>query len=73
MIAAIELDDKTHEDAARARTDDKKNKATVAAGLRLVRWSVRALPSEEAIRSELLAPELPDGRKEPTFRSADAT
>ena len=73
VIAAIELDDKTHEDAARARTDDKKNKATVAAGLRLVRWSVRALPSEEAIRSELLAPELPDGRKEPTLRSADAT
>jgi hypothetical protein len=58
VIAAIELDDKSHERASRARTDDKKNKATADAGLRLVRWNVRALPSEEAIRAELLAPSI---------------
>jgi hypothetical protein len=56
VVAAIELDDKTHESASRARTDDKKNKASADAGLRLFRWNVRALPSEEAIRAQLLAP-----------------
>jgi len=58
VIAAIELDDKIHERASRAYTDDKKNKATADAGLRLFRWNVRALPSEEVIRAELLAPPL---------------
>jgi len=56
VIAAVELDDKKHESSSRAKTDDKKNKATADAGLRLVRWHVRSLPSEEAIRSELLTP-----------------
>jgi hypothetical protein len=72
VIAAIELDDKTHDNAARARTDGKKNKAAADAGLRLVRWNVRALPSEEVIRAELLAPLLPDDVKGPTARKAGA-
>lgn len=55
VIAAIELDDKTHELPNRASTDEKKNKASVDAGLRLIRWHVRSLPSEELIRQELLA------------------
>jgi len=67
VIAAIELDDKTHESESRAYTDDKKNKAAADAGLRLVRWSVRTLPSEEAIRSELLAPLLTGEKMEPRF------
>jgi hypothetical protein len=56
VIAAIELDDKTHEREARILTDGKKDKATADAGVRLVRWNVRALPSEETIREELLGP-----------------
>ena len=56
VIAAVELDDKTHESDDRASTDEKKNKASADAGLRLLRWHVRSLPSEEAIREELLAP-----------------
>jgi hypothetical protein len=56
VIAAIELDDKSHESSSRAKTDDKKSKATADAGLRLIRWHVRSLPSEEVIRAELLAP-----------------
>jgi hypothetical protein len=56
VIAAIELDDKTHESESRVRTDGKKDKATADAGLRLVRWNVRSLPSEGAIREELIAP-----------------
>ena len=54
VVAAVELDDKTHESDDRASTDEKKNKASADAGLRLLRWHVRSLPSEEAIREELL-------------------
>lgn len=58
VIAAIELDDKSHDSASRVGTDAKKNKATSDAGLRLVRWNVRSLPSEDAIRGEISAPQL---------------
>jgi hypothetical protein len=60
VIAAIELDDKTHESASRTRTDEKKNKASADAGLRLLRWQARSLPSEQAIRDELLPKALPE-------------
>lgn len=59
VIAAIELDDKTHESPNRASTDEKKNKASTDAGLRLIRWHVRSLPSEEIIRQEFLASRAP--------------
>lgn len=55
VVAAIELDDKTHEFRDRVFTDEKKNRASADAGLRLIRWHVRSLPSEELIRQELLA------------------
>ena len=55
VIAAIELDDKSHESKSRATTDEKKNKATADAGLKLVRWHVRSLPDEAQIRRELEA------------------
>jgi hypothetical protein len=55
-IAAIELDDKSHESETRVRTDGKKDKAAADARLRLVRWNVRALPSEGTIRDILLTP-----------------
>lgn len=58
VIAAIELDDKSHDATSRVGTDAKKSKATSDAGLRLVRWNVRSLPSEDVIRGELLAPRL---------------
>jgi hypothetical protein len=53
VLAAIELDDKSHESKGRAVTDERKNKATADAGLRLIRWHVKALPDEAAIQSEL--------------------
>lgn len=76
VIAAIELDDKSHESESRTRTDDKKNKASADAGLRLVRWHVRSLPSEDAIRAELLPKQLAapaasseaDPRPDPSLR-----
>lgn len=50
IVAAVELDDKTHEKAARVEADAKKEKALSAAGIPLVRWNVSALPDENAIR-----------------------
>lgn len=51
VVAAIELDDSSHKAASRAATDAKKDRATAAAGVRLIRWGVRALPDEDAIRT----------------------
>lgn len=53
VLAAIELDDKSHESNRRSTTDEKKNKATADAGLRLIRWNVKALPDESAIQAQL--------------------
>ena len=53
VLAAIELDDRSHESNRRSATDEKKNKATADAGLRLIRWNVKALPDEAAIQSQL--------------------
>jgi uncharacterized protein DUF2726 len=54
VIAAIELDDKSHESERRRNTDAKKNKATVDAGLKLVRWQVKSLPDEAMIQQEII-------------------
>lgn len=51
VLAAIELDDKSHEAASRAETDRKKEKATSSAGVRLIRWHVKALPDQAAIQA----------------------
>jgi very-short-patch-repair endonuclease len=51
VLAAIELDDKTHESLSRAETDRKKEQATASAGIRVLRWNVRSLPDERAIRA----------------------
>lgn len=55
VIAGIELDDRSHERAERIAADAKKDKALAAAGVRLLRWNVRAIPDEAAIRRALAA------------------
>ncbi|MFA5913191.1 MAG: DUF2726 domain-containing protein [Burkholderiales bacterium] len=50
IVAAVELDDKTHEKTSRVKADDKKEKALSAAGVALIRWQVSALPDETTIR-----------------------
>ena len=55
VLFAVELDDKSHEAKARADTDRKKDEATKAAGVRLVRWNVTSLPDEQAIRAVIEA------------------
>ena len=54
VIAAIELDDKSHENGRRRATDAKKTKATLDAGLTLVRWQVKSLPDEAMIQREII-------------------
>src|ERR1700728_1425059 len=49
VVAAIELDDKSHESDRRRDTDARKTRATTDAGLKLVRWHVKSLPDEAAI------------------------
>jgi len=51
VLAAIELDDKSHDSASRGETDQKKDRATKAAGVQLIRWHVKSLPDESAIRA----------------------
>ena len=54
VIVAIELDDKSHESDSRRATDAKKSKATLDAGLNLVRWQVKSLPDEAMIQREII-------------------
>jgi very-short-patch-repair endonuclease len=51
VLGAIELDDKSHESTSRTETDNKKDRATTSAGLRILRWHVKSLPDEAAIKS----------------------
>lgn len=44
-IAAIEVDDATHNLPERMDADKRKNQATVAAGIAMLRWDVREIPS----------------------------
>lgn len=50
VLAVIELDDKSHESKTRHRTDAKKNRAMSAAGIRMIRWNVKAMPDQDFIR-----------------------
>lgn len=51
VVAAIELDDASHETPRRQEADHKKERALAAAGIPIVRWSVRDLPSETTIQA----------------------
>jgi len=51
VVATIELDDSSHKAVSRTATDPKKDRATAAAGVRLIRWGVKALPDENVIRA----------------------
>lgn len=50
VVAAIELDDRSHAAQDRIEADVKKSRAAGAAGIRLVRWNVKALPDDNDIR-----------------------
>jgi very-short-patch-repair endonuclease len=54
VVAAIELDDQTHEKGSRKDADARKAKALTAAGIQLLRWNVKALPDEATIRQAIV-------------------
>lgn len=54
VLAVIELQDATHERPERQKSDEFKRKACQAAGLRLVEFHVRDMPSVEGIRKAVL-------------------
>ena len=58
VLAVVELDDKSHEATSRAEADEKKNKATSAAGIRLIRWHVKAIPDQMQIQSMFAEPQI---------------
>lgn len=53
VVAAVELDDASHRRRDRVEADAKKDKALESAGVRIVRWNVKAIPSAEEIRDQL--------------------
>lgn len=54
ILAAIELDDSSHERAERLKADVKKDKALKSAGIRMIRWPVRGMPNSQQIRSDFI-------------------
>ena len=53
VVAAIELDDSSHDRSSRVEADAKKDQALASAGVAVIRWSVNAMPDEAAIRAAL--------------------
>lgn len=51
VVAAIELDDRSHDNRRRQDVDSRKTMALEAAGIKLLRWSVRDLPDKATIRA----------------------
>ena len=58
VVACIELDDPSHDRADRKRNDEKKSRSLRAAGVPLIRWDVRQMPTSEQIRQAFITPEL---------------
>lgn len=54
IIAAIELDDKSHNGVKSIKRDTKKNKNLDAANVPLIRWHAEAMPETETIRQAVL-------------------
>jgi hypothetical protein len=50
VVAAIELDDSSHDRAERRTADARKTHALKSAGIPLLRWSLRKAPDAEGIR-----------------------
>lgn len=54
VIAVIELDDSSHFGKKAKYRDLKKDKAIEAAGIKLIRWNVKSLPTDEEIKKAVL-------------------
>lgn len=54
IIAAIELDDKTHEGEIQRERDAKKDKALQTANIKIIRWTTKNIPNVEEIKKILI-------------------
>lgn len=54
IVAAIELDDASHQKPDRQAADAKKDKALQAAEIKILRWQAKAMPDVSAIKAALL-------------------
>lgn len=63
VVAAIELDDSSHERSDRKEADLRKERAITSAGIPLLRWSVKELPGELAIQAAIRARTASPGRE----------
>jgi very-short-patch-repair endonuclease len=54
VVAAIELDDASHDRADRKKAVQDKDAALRSAAVRLIRWNTKRLPDSAAIRSSVL-------------------
>ena len=54
ILAAIELDDRSHEKAERIQADAKKDKALRSAGVPIIRWPVKGMPHVQQLRADFL-------------------
>ncbi len=53
VTAVIEIDDKSHRRETQRRRDRNKDRACASAGIKMIRWQARRLPSVQEIREEL--------------------
>lgn len=65
VVAAIELDDASHQRLDRVNADEKKDKALRAAGVRLLRWNVGSMPDESAIQLAITSESKVPARRAP--------
>lgn len=56
IVAAIELDDRSHEREERIKADYEKDTALRSAGVRIIRWPVKDFPSIATIKQDVLFP-----------------
>lgn len=54
VVAAIELDDSTHDREDRKKADQDKERALTSAGVKLIRWQAKSLPDIQAIREAFM-------------------
>ena len=53
VVCAIELDDLSHNRQSRKNADDQKNKAIESAGIKLVRWMKKTMPSSDEMKKQI--------------------
>jgi len=70
VVAAIELDDSSHLRADRQEADARKDYALASAGVRMVRWHVKAIPDIDEIRATFPAPKPARGARRAAPRKA---